>query len=40
MKLKGLVAAGAVALGATGAWAGCAFENTVPVNSLTAGFEA
>ena len=40
MKLKGLAAAGAVALGASGAWAGCAFENTVPVNSLTAGFEA
>jgi len=25
---------------ATGAWAGCAFKNTVPVKSLTAGFEA
>ena len=40
MFLKKIAIAGAISLMASGAWAGCAFENTVPVKSLTAGFEA
>jgi len=40
MKPRALLLAGAAALIGTGAYAGCAFENTVPVSSLTAGFEA
>ncbi|MFW2543759.1 ABC transporter substrate-binding protein [Primorskyibacter sp. 2E107] len=40
MFVKKILMASAVSLAATGAWAGCAFENTVPVKSLTAGFEA
>ena len=41
MTLKKLAAAAAVSLFASGgAWAGCAFENTVPLKSLTAGFAA
>ncbi|MXU64790.1 ABC transporter substrate-binding protein [Oceanomicrobium pacificus] len=40
MKLKTMLAAGAVSLISTGAWAGCAFENDVPIKSLSAGFEA
>ena len=34
------IAAAAVAVSASAAWAGCAFENTVPLKSLTAGFQA
>ncbi|MCY3879389.1 MAG: extracellular solute-binding protein [Rhodobacteraceae bacterium] len=34
------LAGGALMLGAGGAWGGCAFDNTVPLKSLTAGFEA
>lgn len=40
MKLKHFLMAGAVSLVGTSAWADCAFENTVPLSSLTAGFEA
>ena len=40
MLMKKLMIAGAVSLMASGAHAGCAFENTVPVKSLSAGFEA
>ncbi len=40
MKLASLFVAGTIAIGSSAAWAGCAFENTVPVKSLTAGFEA
>ena len=40
MFLKKIAIAGAISLMASVAWAGCAFENTVPVKSLTAGFEA
>lgn len=41
MTLKKLAAAAAVSLFASGgAWAGCAFENTVPLKSLSAGFAA
>ncbi|WP_420585064.1 ABC transporter substrate-binding protein [Ruegeria sp.] len=40
MKLKTLLMAGAMSIGATGAWADCAFENDVPLKSLSAGFEA
>ena len=40
MKISSFVAAGIVALAGSSAWAGCAFENTTPVKSLTAGFEA
>ncbi|MEM7696259.1 MAG: extracellular solute-binding protein [Pseudomonadota bacterium] len=40
MKLKTLLAASAISLFATGAYAQCAFENETPVKSLTAGFEA
>ena len=40
MKLSNIFLAGALALGTGGAWADCAFENTVPLKSLTAGFEA
>ena len=40
MFLKKIALAGAFSLLATGAYAGCAFENSVPVKSLTAGFEA
>lgn len=40
MKLKQILLAGAVSLMGTTAFAGCAFENTVPLKSLTAGFEA
>ncbi|PSL16064.1 ABC transporter substrate-binding protein [Shimia abyssi] len=40
MKLKTLLAAGAVAMSSTAAFAGCAIENTVPLKSLSAGFEA
>lgn len=40
MKLKQFLLAGAVSLAGTAAWADCAFENTVPLSSLSAGFEA
>lgn len=39
MKLKSLMLAGVMSLASTGAFA-CAFENTVPLKSLSAGFEA
>lgn len=35
-----MVMSGVFALMSSTAWAGCAFENTVPLKSLTAGFEA
>ena len=38
--LKKLALAGVVSLMGSTAWAACAFENTVPVKSLSAGFEA
>lgn len=40
MKILNFAAAAAVAVSASAAWAGCAFENTVPLKSLTAGFQA
>ncbi|MBM7066303.1 ABC transporter substrate-binding protein [Actibacterium sp. 188UL27-1] len=40
MMMTRLVAAGAISLLGTGAFAECAFENTVPLKSLSAGFEA
>ncbi|MDX1742753.1 MAG: extracellular solute-binding protein [Ruegeria sp.] len=40
MKLKSFFIAGAMSLAAGGAWADCAFENDVPLKSLSAGFEA
>ncbi len=40
MKLKTILMAGALSLVGAAASASCAFENTVPLKSLTAGFEA
>ncbi|WP_323772257.1 ABC transporter substrate-binding protein [Antarctobacter sp.] len=40
MKLKTIMLAGAMSVAATVAGAECAFENTVPIKSLSAGFEA
>ncbi|SEO18191.1 extracellular solute-binding protein [Paracoccus alcaliphilus] len=40
MKLKTLFFASALSLASTSVWAACAFENDVPVKSLSAGFEA
>ena len=40
MFLKKILMASAVSAIASGASAECAFENTVPLKSLTAGFEA
>ncbi|MEO0504460.1 MAG: extracellular solute-binding protein, partial [Pseudomonadota bacterium] len=40
MYLKKLALAGAVSLMGTAAFAGCSYENTVPLKSLSAGFEA
>lgn len=40
MKLKTILMAGAMSIAASGAWAACSFENTVPLKSLSAGFEA
>jgi multiple sugar transport system substrate-binding protein len=40
MVLKKLTLAAAFSLTAATAWAGCSFENTVPLKSLSAGFEA
>ncbi|MEO1178922.1 MAG: extracellular solute-binding protein, partial [Pseudomonadota bacterium] len=39
MKIKALVIAGAMSLATTAAWS-CSFENSVPLKSLSAGFEA
>ncbi len=39
MKIKALVIAGAISLATTAAWS-CSFENSVPLKSLSAGFEA
>ncbi|MEZ5793732.1 ABC transporter substrate-binding protein [Albidovulum sp.] len=38
--MKRMMMSGVFALMSSAAWAGCAFENTVPLKSLTAGFEA
>lgn len=40
MLMKKIMLAGAVSLLGTGAYAACAFQNEVPVKSLSAGFEA
>lgn len=40
MKFKTILMAGAMSIAGTVATAQCAFENTVPLSSLTAGFEA
>jgi len=40
MKLKSILLAGAMSLAAGGAWADCAYDNAVPLKSLSAGFEA
>ncbi|CAD0186319.1 Maltose-binding periplasmic proteins/domains [Ruegeria sp. THAF57] len=40
MKLKTILLAGAMSFAAAGAWSDCAFENDVPLKSLSAGFEA
>jgi ABC-type glycerol-3-phosphate transport system substrate-binding protein len=40
MFLKKIALAGAISLLGSGAYAACAFENTVPLKSLSAGFEA
>ncbi len=40
MRFFKLLAVGAVALNSGGAFAGCAYENDVPIKSLSAGFEA
>lgn len=40
MMLKKLALAGAISLMGSGAYAACAFENTVEIKSLSAGFEA
>jgi multiple sugar transport system substrate-binding protein len=40
MHMKKLVIAAAFSAFATSAWAGCAFQNTVPVKLLAAGFQA
>ncbi len=40
MKLKIMAAAGLLSLMTTGAYAGCTYENPVPLKSLSAGFEA
>ena len=38
--LKRIALAGTISLFATGAWAGCAFENQTPIKLLSAGFAA
>ena len=38
--LKRIALAGTISLFATGAWAGCAFENQTPIKMLSAGFAA
>ncbi|ARC37719.1 ABC transporter substrate-binding protein [Paracoccus yeei] len=40
MTLKTIILASALSLASTSVWAACAFENDVPLKSLTAGFEA
>ena len=40
MKLKTILMAGAMSIAASSAWADCAFENDIPLKSLSAGFEA
>lgn len=40
MRLLNFTAAALLAIGSGGAWADCAFENEVPLKSLTAGFDA
>ncbi|MFD0911232.1 ABC transporter substrate-binding protein [Ruegeria arenilitoris] len=40
MKLKTIMMAGAMTMVTSTAWAACSFENTVPLKSLSAGFEA
>jgi len=40
MNMRTIILAGAVSLLSTGAYAACDFDNTVPVKSLSAGFEA
>ena len=40
MRFFKLLAVGVVALNSGGAFAGCAYENDVPIKSLSAGFEA
>ncbi|RMH44142.1 MAG: extracellular solute-binding protein [Alphaproteobacteria bacterium] len=40
MLFRKILVAGAMSLVATGAWASCAFENKVPLKSLSAAFEA
>ena len=40
MFIKKIALAGAVSLFASGAAVACSYENTVPLKSLTAGFEA
>lgn len=40
MKLKTILMAGAMTMVTSTAWAACSFENTVPLKSLSAGFEA
>ncbi|MGB1034598.1 MAG: ABC transporter substrate-binding protein [Primorskyibacter sp.] len=40
MKFTHILAAGAVSLASTSAFAGCAYENTTPLASLSAGFQA
>lgn len=40
MKLKTLILAGVMSVASGAAWAACSFENTVPLKSLSAGFEA
>lgn len=40
MMMRTLLASGAVAVLASGAWAGCAFQNDVPIKTLSAAFEA
>ncbi|MEM9031187.1 MAG: ABC transporter substrate-binding protein, partial [Pseudomonadota bacterium] len=40
MKLKTMLLTGALLAASGAAWADCAFENTTPIKSLSAGFEA
>ena len=40
MHIRPIALAGMMTLMGSGAWASCAFENTVPLSSMSAGFEA
>ncbi|MSU90238.1 extracellular solute-binding protein [Rhodobacteraceae bacterium 2CG4] len=40
MKIKALMLAGAMVLASGTAWAGCGYQNEIPIKSLSAGFEA